>query len=518
MALTPPIGKREDIGNWIDAGFSRSSYIQVPKRTVVNVTLGNDPDVNMQQLRDAVSKENRLIKINKGTFPINEWLHITKDNVFIQGAGINDTELIFNIQDKKGIVVNGHFNHEVGAEHGSITFGAKTWRNFDAIYGGNRTIDNCPKTHTFENEVYTVKNVPVKGSKTIELTSPPPAHIKTGSLIWVGTNNVIPDKYYGSVGNERRGFGEIKLVESVNGSIITFYDEIIGDYNILPSSILGGFRVISLDDTKNGSINMVRHGGLSDMKISKEHNDNLSTIGLVSAAFIEIKNVNSSKTSRAHLSTGLAYRCEVKNFKASTAFWYGGETHGYGLSVKTSTSNVFKNMKMNTLRHAVSFSRGSIGNVVVDSDLGVPVRVETDKDKNGKEQQGEKLVTSGGWSMPNLILHGHFPSYNLIENCEIKYAAFSDAVHGACLRGNTIVNSRIDFLVAGNVQKGNLTGPAMFILNNNTSVTEAIETTNNQWYGNNKKGLFIYDVNSLWGKYSFDGNGDNPKELKIYRK
>jgi hypothetical protein len=121
-----------------------------------------------------------------------------------------------------------------------------------------------------------------------------------------------------------------------------------------------------------------------------------------------------------------AYRCEIRDNYIHHAGGYGGGGQGYGVTLSDRTDsclvedNIFR-----SLRHAMMVKVGASGNVF------------------GYNYSLENVATDGSTRLPDVSLHGHYPSFNLFEGNVVQDIHSAD-YWGPSGPGNTFFRNRVE--------------------------------------------------------------------------
>jgi hypothetical protein len=213
--------------------------------------------------------------------------------------------------------------------------------------------------------------------------------------------------------------GQLNTVLSVNNNTITLSRPLYLDYN----------AKLSPQIRKQG---FVTFAGFENLYIKKMVSTaDGATFSFKNAAYCHVKNVESDHTRKSHITCETVYACEFSHNYFHHAYDYGGDGHGYGISLSLHTTDcLIENNIFNHLRHAMLTQLGASGNV-----FGYNYSTEN------VQGTGETNLNQG-WTPCDISMHGHFPNNNLYESNVVQEIDISD-YWGPCGSGNTIFRNKV---------------------------------------------------------------------------
>jgi len=173
-------------------------------------------------------------------------------------------------------------------------------------------------------------------------------------------------------------------------------------------------------------INPIKNVGFENLLIERKNTDDGtggSTFVFEYAVNCWIRGVHSQKTSEHHVVVRNSSNLEISGSYFSAAYSYGHGGRGYGINLKSSTSNcLIENNIFNVLRHAIVLEMGANSNVIT-------YNYSHDQFSTTEYNDLWPDLNFEEWSDNDIILHGRYSFSNLIEHnwCE-RIAA--DDIHG----------------------------------------------------------------------------------------
>ncbi|MBN1576894.1 MAG: hypothetical protein JW913_10095 [Chitinispirillaceae bacterium] len=156
-----------------------------------------------------------------------------------------------------------------------------------------------------------------------------------------------------------------------------------------------------------------------------------ATIALKNAAYCWVTAVESDHTRKAHITGEAVYACMFRDSYLHHAFDYGGDGHGYGVSLGLHVTDCLtENNIFRHLRHAMMVQVGASGNV-----FGYNYSFETVQGAGETDLNRE-------WTPCDISMHGHYPNNNLFEGNVVQEIDIAD-YWGPCGRGNTVFRNKV---------------------------------------------------------------------------
>ncbi len=217
--------------------------------------------------------------------------------------------------------------------------------------------------------------------------------------------------------------GQLLEVTAIDGNRVSFRHPIYLDY-LLP------------DSPQIRPQRLVKHVGIERLYLERVTNDSdVGTVQWKNAAYVWMREVESSWTRKAHLGTEAVIGCQIENSYLHHAWDHGGGGHGYGTSLGFHTTDcLVENNLFRSLRHAMIIQSGASGNV-----FGY--------NHSDEVVQSEGSVPNEGWLPPDISVHGHWSNSNLFESNTVEQVGIADywgptGPHVAYLR-NRVVNDEL---------------------------------------------------------------------------
>jgi hypothetical protein len=321
-----------------------------------------------------------VLRIASGKFIISQSMQIGK-SIVITGNGYNSTKLYFTNSDTKPCF-------------DVITYQRGTWVDVTSGYSKGSTQLQVADASSFTPGCF------------VELQQS-----NDSSMMYTD-----PDWKQSWAEN---AVGQINTVLSVTGNTITLTRPLYLDYNekLKPQIRKQGF---------------VTFTGFENFYITKTvPAADGATFSFKNAAYCHVKNVESDHTRKAHITCETVYACDFSNNYFHHAYDYGGDGHGYGISLGLHTTDcLIENTIFYHLRHAMLTHLGASGNV-----FGYNYSAEN------VQGTGETNLNQG-WTPCDISMHGHFPNNNLYEGNVVQEIDISD-YWGPCGRGNTVFRNKV---------------------------------------------------------------------------
>lgn len=172
-------------------------------------------------------------------------------------------------------------------------------------------------------------------------------------------------------------------------------------------------------------IEMTLYSGIEKCRIERIDRGAGDMIVLRYSAFCGIREIESAFTAGIHVYLYGATHCEVRDSYFHHAHDYGEGGHGYGVDcAHHATENLIENNIFEGLRHSMVVQVGASGNV-----FGYNYSVDP--------------ISSDGIPLPDVVLHGHYPNYNLFESNVVQHIAIGD-YWGPAGSGNTFFRNIVE--------------------------------------------------------------------------
>ncbi|MBN2191660.1 MAG: hypothetical protein JW751_02495 [Polyangiaceae bacterium] len=217
--------------------------------------------------------------------------------------------------------------------------------------------------------------------------------------------------------------GQLLEVTAIDGDRVSFRRPIYLDYSLAYAPQIRPQR-------------LVKHVGIERLYLERITNDSdVSTVQWKNAAYVWMREVESSWTRKAHLGIETVLGCQIENSTLHHAWDHGGGGHGYGASLGFHTTDcLVENNLFFSLRHAMIIQSGASGNV-----FGY--------NHSDEVVQSEGSVPNEGWLPPDISVHGHWSNNNLFESNTVEQVGIADywgptGPHVAYLR-NRVVNDEL---------------------------------------------------------------------------
>ncbi len=173
-------------------------------------------------------------------------------------------------------------------------------------------------------------------------------------------------------------------------------------------------------------LGLVEGAGLQGLHLSRLGTYDQATVLMKNAVGCWIRDCVGENTSIAHVTMESAIGCEVRDSYFHHAFSYGGNGHGYGVTLGLHVTGVLvENNIFVHLRHSMMVQVGATANVF------------------GYNYSREPFQDDGtNWTPCDISLHGHYPSMNLFEGNTAQEVDVSD-YWGPSGPGNTFFRNRV---------------------------------------------------------------------------
>lgn len=205
--------------------------------------------------------------------------------------------------------------------------------------------------------------------------------------------------------------GQIVRVISVSGNAVTIEEPLRNDYN---PSLNPQIRTLGL----------VEYAGIERLHVKRLDKDDKHIFYFRYVAFSWLREIESENTFRSHIEVDTSYGCEIRDSYFHHAHDYGGGGHGYGVGLLRHTTNcLVENNVFVHLRHSMIIQVGAVGNVYGYNYSRDPV--------------------SEGSALPDISVHGHYPSFNLFEGNIVQEIGISD-YWGPVGPGNVYFRNRVE--------------------------------------------------------------------------
>lgn len=213
--------------------------------------------------------------------------------------------------------------------------------------------------------------------------------------------------------------GQIVRVMAVDGNWITLEEPLQYDYqeNMKPM-----IRVVGT----------IVNAGVEKLHLKRLDTGGGNLIQMKHTAFSWVREVESEYAHNSHVNVDLSYRCEIRDSYFHHAYKYdyngpdrsSGRGVGYGINLTWHTTGcLIENNIFVHLRHSILAQFGATGNVV------------------GYNLSREAYTPEG--PLPDISIHGHYPSYNLFESNIVQEIGISD-YWGPAGPGNVYFRNRVE--------------------------------------------------------------------------
>lgn len=205
--------------------------------------------------------------------------------------------------------------------------------------------------------------------------------------------------------------GQVVKVVSQSGDTVTIEDPLRMDYQPSLSPQIRG-------------IEPVQHAGIESLHLKRLDRGDAHMVSFTEAAYCWVRQAESEYALRAHIYVGTGYACEIRDNYIHHAHDYGGGGHGYGVElIRYTTKVLVENNIFAHLRHSMMAHVGATGNVF------------------GYNYSREPYTDTG--PLPDVSLHGHYPSFNLVEGNIVQEIGISD-YWGPVDPGNVYLRNRVE--------------------------------------------------------------------------
>jgi len=220
---------------------------------------------------------------------------------------------------------------------------------------------------------------------------------------------------------------------------------------------------------------LVERAGVERLHIERLDGGDGDTIAMKNAAYTWVREVESEMTVRAHIGATAVYGCEIRDSYFHHSHDYGGGGHGYGASLGTHVTNcLVENNVFASLRHSMIIQLGANGNVF------------------GYNSSTDSHDNSGNL-LPDISLHGHFPSMNLFEGNVVEEIGISD-YWGPVGPGNTLLRNCVEVegvFVRDSSHRQNLIGNVLNGSPDTIQIDASVDGT--LAHGNYEAGTVVWD-------------------------
>ena len=345
---------------------------------------GTTSDLSAFQAALAALPNGGVLLVPAGDYFLGGTLEIGTDGVVLRGEGADRSRLLLGSADTASISV--------------VTYGRGDWQSLAVAPARGDTV-----VTVLDGQAFTVgqwAEIQLADDPTLMYTSP------DWEADWA---------YFAR--------GQLLEVEAVEGNEVTFRHPLYLDYPLADSPQIRPQR-------------FVKHVGIERLYLERVTNDSdVGTVQWKNAAYVWMREVESNRTRKAHLSAETVVGCQVENSYLHHSYDHGGGGHGYGTSLGFHTTDcLVENNIFRQLRHAMIIQSGASGNV-----FGY----------NHSDQvvQSEGSVPNEGWLPPDISVHGHWSNNNLFESNAVQQLAIADywgptGPHVAYLR-NRVVNDEL---------------------------------------------------------------------------
>jgi hypothetical protein len=208
--------------------------------------------------------------------------------------------------------------------------------------------------------------------------------------------------------------GQIAKVTAVSGNTVTIDEPLRFSYqsNLNPVIRTQGF---------------VEYAGFENFYVERLDTSDTFVFSFKNAANCWLRNIESKKACKAHVTTQTVYRLEVRDCFFDDATNWGGGGHGYGVELGFHSINcLIENNIFKHLRHSMMVHLGANGNV-----FGYNYSIEPYQNEGGT------------WTPPDISIHGHYPYMNLFEGNIVQEIIIAD-YWGPAGPENTFLRNRVE--------------------------------------------------------------------------
>ncbi|MBN2036349.1 MAG: hypothetical protein JW768_06365 [Chitinispirillaceae bacterium] len=321
-----------------------------------------------------------VVAIPAGRFRISQSLTIDR-GIVLCGAGYKQTRLYFEMSDATPCI-------------DIITYQRSAWTDATAGY--------------------------TKGSRQVQVADA--SSFSPGCFAEIQQENDSAVMYTDTAWKQdwsENSVGQIVVVEAVSGNMLTLNRPLYLDYR---ADLHPQIR-------KQG---LVTFAGVENLFITKTvATADGATISLKNAAYCRVRAVESYHTRKAHITCNTVYACEFRDSYFHHAYDYGGDGHGYGVTLGLHVTDCcIENNIFRHLRHAMMVQVGASGNV-----FGYNYSVEN-------VQGAGETNLNDGWTPCDISMHGHYPNNNLFEGNVVQEIDIAD-YWGPCGPGNTVFRTTV---------------------------------------------------------------------------
>jgi hypothetical protein len=320
---------------------------------------------------DALPSSGGVVYFPAGTYVVKKTLQLG-DGVVLRGAGSDATSLEFDLggRNDPGIRI--------------VEYDAGSWRG---VAGGFQ-----------------------KGSNKLTLSST--SGISAPAYAEIQQTNDPAVMYTQSRWNvdwAEDSVGEMVRIVAVSGNTITLDKPL----NISYRAELN--PVIRTQD-------MVERAGVERLRIKRRDSGNSHTIYMTHVANSWVREVESDKTGRTHVTVSASYGCEIRDSYFHDAHDYGQPGRGYGINLDHhATGCLIENNNFDSLRHSMMVQVGANGNV-----FGY------NYSRNSHDAVGTVMA--------DISIHGHYAVMNLFEGNIVDEVGVGDW-WGPAGPGNTLLRN-----------------------------------------------------------------------------
>jgi hypothetical protein len=236
-----------------------------------------------------------------------------------------------------------------------------------------------------------------KGSTTLSLNAAAPTAFQSGSFAVVRQANDPGLMYTDPRWKQdyaEHAVGQVVKVVSRSGNALTIEEPLRMGYNPSLSPQIRELQV-------------VQYAGIEGLHLRRRDRGDAHMIEFGWVAYCWVRQVESEYAYRTHVYIEGGYGCEVRDNYIHHGHDYGGGGHGYGVDlIRYTTKVLVENNIFVHLRHSMMAHVGATGNVF------------------GYNYSREPYTDTG--PLPDISLHGHYPSFNLFEGNIVQEIGISD--------------------------------------------------------------------------------------------
>lgn len=255
--------------------------------------------------------------------------------------------------------------------------------------------------------------------------------------------------------------GEMVKIVDVNGNQLTLEKPLNYSYNAARNPQIRRVGVIS-------------HAGVERLHLKRLDSGGGQMILLYNVANVWVREVESEYILNSHVLGIATYQCEIRDSYFHHAWGYGSGGQGYGVNLERHSTNcLVENNIFRYLRHPIITQVGASGNVFAYN--------------YSNDRQS---------TLPDVSVHGHWPSYNLFEGDIVQEVNDSD-YWGASGPGNTffrMCTQAEGIQLINNSDNQNVVGNVLGEASPNL-ITEDDSIQGSLIHGNYEKGGVTWDPN-----------------------